>query len=180
MDADNEPLSSEQILAVLRDVEDPEAPVSIVDLGLVVNCGTAADGAIEVELIPTRAGCPAREFIRLLVEKRLKVAFGERPVRCRWLDAAAWSTGRISPEGRRRLREYGIAVPELDSYGRRWLRCPYCDSVNVRQDSPFGASVCRAIWYCDSCRNPFEEMRWLEEGIARHFPQQEVRLWTNL
>ncbi len=179
MGAHNEPLSREQILAVLRDVEDPEAPVSIVDLGLVANCGTATDGAIEVELIPTRAGCPAREFIRFLVEKRLKVAFGERQVRCRWLDAAAWSTERISPEGRRRLREYGIAVPELDSDGRRRLRCPYCDSANVRQESPFGTSVCRAIWYCDSCRNPFEEMRWLEEGLASHFHQQEVRLWTN-
>jgi ring-1,2-phenylacetyl-CoA epoxidase subunit PaaD len=170
----------EAILAALQDVQDPEAPISIVDLGLVANCGLSQDGAIEVDLLPTRSGCPAREFIRFLVTKRLRVAFGDRQVRCRWLGADAWSTDRITERGRRQLREYGIAVPELRPDGRRRVRCPYCESTRVRRESAFGASVCRALWYCNSCRTPFEEMRWLS-GNADIAGQSltEVKPWTS-
>lgn len=173
MVVDKGPVTSEEILAALRDVQDPEAPVSIVDLGLVSSCGNAPDGAIEVELVPTRAGCPAREFIRFLVEKRLKVAFGDRPVRCRWVDAATWSTERITEEGRQQLREHGVAVPERDERGSPLVRCPYCGSARAHQESAYGASVCRSIWYCESCRSPFEVMRWL--GSETNAPDQAWR-----
>ncbi len=161
-------LGAADVLDALRTVEDPEAPISIVDLGLVEACRVGPDGSVEVDLVPTRSSCPAKEFIAARVVERITAAFAGRRVQVRWLPGAVWSTTRIRETGGRALRELGIAVPVRDEHGRTTTCCPYCGSDRVTRDARFGASVCRAIWYCAGCRNPFEEMRWTDAGPEAH------------
>lgn len=146
--------SAESVMAALAEVFDPEIPaISIVDLGIVHRAGVAADGRIEVELLPTFVGCPAIEAIRHAVSERL-AAFG-RPVDVRVTFEVPWTSERITAAGRERLRESGFAPPAepLD------VRCPYCDSANVAMDSAFGPTLCRSLFYCRTCRQPFESFK---------------------
>lgn len=158
--------TAEQLVEVLRTVEDPEAPVNIVDLGLLERCEVAADGWVEVDLLPTRSSCPAREYLRSLVVQRIQEQFDVPGVRCRWV-AGRWSVERLTPEGRKALQQFGVAVPERDrATSQIVVECPYCGSRRVRREARFGTSVCRSIWYCEGCRNPFEEMRWMQPDEA--------------
>jgi ring-1,2-phenylacetyl-CoA epoxidase subunit PaaD len=137
----------------LEDVADPEIPgVSIVDLGMVRDVSTGPAG-IAVALLPTYLGCHATEAIRAAVTSRL-AAFG-RPVEVTFDLATTWSTERISPAGRERLRRSGFAP--ADEPGA--LRCPYCGSDRVVTDSLFGPTLCRSLHYCRACRQPFEAFK---------------------
>jgi ring-1,2-phenylacetyl-CoA epoxidase subunit PaaD len=93
----------------LADVLDPEVPVlSVLDLGIVRDVGEGDDGALEVTLTPTYSGCPATEAIEADVLAALQ-PLGPVRIKTRW--APAWTTDWISEEGKRKLREYGIAPP---------------------------------------------------------------------
>jgi ring-1,2-phenylacetyl-CoA epoxidase subunit PaaD len=142
------------ILAALADVNDPEIPaISIVDLGVVLRAEVDADGAIRVELLPTFVGCPAIDMIRSAVGDRLQ-SFG-RPVNVSVSFEVPWTSDRISQHGRERLRQSGFAPPaEVDA-----VRCPYCDSARVEMDSLFGPTLCRSLFYCRDCRQPFESFK---------------------
>jgi ring-1,2-phenylacetyl-CoA epoxidase subunit PaaD len=37
--------------------------------------------------------------------------------------------------------------------------CPFCGGTNTRAENPFGPTPCRAVYYCDDCRNPFEQFK---------------------
>jgi ring-1,2-phenylacetyl-CoA epoxidase subunit PaaD len=81
----------------------------------------------------------------------------------------SWSTERITPEGRRKLREAGFAPPAPREAGAPTLvqlqshafRCPYCGSNDTRLDNIFGPTPCRSIRYCTACRQPFEQFKTL-------------------
>jgi ring-1,2-phenylacetyl-CoA epoxidase subunit PaaD len=149
--ASSPPVSPEAVMAALAEVTDPEIPaISIVDLGIVHRAGVAPDGRIEVELLPTFVGCPAIDAIRHAVGERL-TTFG-RPVDVSITFEVPWTSERISLAGRSRLRESGFAPPAEPQD----VRCPYCDSPNVAMDSAFGPTLCRALFYCRACRQPFE------------------------
>jgi ring-1,2-phenylacetyl-CoA epoxidase subunit PaaD len=141
------------VRAALADVTDPEIPaVSIVDLGIVHRVDVTP-AAIRVELLPTFVGCPAIAMIQAAVTERL-AAFG-RPVEVGVTFAVPWTSERISPAGRDALRRSGFAPPaEPDA-----VRCPYCDSDRVAMDSAFGPTLCRALYYCRACRQPFEAFK---------------------
>jgi len=93
----------------LGEVLDPEIPISLVELGLIYGL-EYADGAVRVDLTFTATGCPCMEFIREDIADRL----GQEP----WIDevrieevwSPPWTTGRISPEGRRKLRTLGVSA----------------------------------------------------------------------
>lgn len=156
--------SVEDILTVLRNVEDPEAPVSIVDLGIVKEVRVLSDeGRITVTLVPTRAGCPARSFIERQVREHLAVAFPTITLECRWETSDAWSSNCITAGGARALVAFGIAAPTRPGEP---VRCPYCGSLETTVSSAHGTSPCRAIRYCEACRNPFEEMKWMPETVT--------------
>ena len=142
------------VRAALSEVTDPEIPtISIVDLGIVHRADVGPDGAIRVELLPTFVGCPAIELIRSAVGDRLR-SFG-RPVEVSVSFEVPWTSDRISPEGRKRLRRSGFAPPaDIDA-----VRCPYCDSARVAMDSIFGPTLCRSLFYCRDCRQPFEAFK---------------------
>ncbi|MBA2381353.1 MAG: phenylacetate-CoA oxygenase subunit PaaJ [Chloroflexi bacterium] len=138
---------------LLRDVVDPEIPtVSIVDLGLVHDVRVGADG-IAVELLPTFVACPALEVIRSAVIDAL-TALGS-PVEVSFTFAVPWTTDRLTNAGHAGLRNAGIAPP-ADPVD---VRCPFCDSATVAMDSMFGPALCRSLFYCRACRQPFEAFK---------------------
>jgi ring-1,2-phenylacetyl-CoA epoxidase subunit PaaD len=155
------PLES-AVWAALHDVHDPEIPtISVVDLG-VVRTVEAEDGGIRVELLPTFMGCPAIEVMRSAVEERLKEFADD--VRVEISFAEPWTSERITPEGRRVLRESGFAPPSR-SQPVSFLpvlpigECPYCGSRNTTLENAFGPTLCRAIYHCADCRQPFEQFK---------------------
>ena len=79
----------------------------------------------------------------------------------------SWSTDRISPAGREKLREAGFAppapreatAPKLVQLQASAFRCPYCGSTETRLENIFGPTPCRSLRYCESCRQPFEQFK---------------------
>ena len=161
------PLES-AVWAALHDVHDPEIPaVSVVDLG-VVGSVQAGQGRVRVELLPTFVGCPAIELMRSAVAERL-AEFAD-DVRVEISFAQPWTTERITDEGRRALRESGFAPPpwtgrEDDLRELSVLpllpvaECPYCGSRSTTLENAFGPTLCRAIYHCENCRQPFEQFK---------------------
>jgi ring-1,2-phenylacetyl-CoA epoxidase subunit PaaD len=147
-------LDEAAVRAALADVTDPEIPaISIVDLGIVHRAEVGPDGAIRVVLLPTFVGCPAIEVIKSAVRDRLQ-AFGRR-VEVDVSFEVPWTSDRISPAGRDQLRRSGFAPPgDLAA-----VHCPYCDSARVAMDSLFGPTLCRSLFYCRDCRQPFEAFK---------------------
>jgi len=141
-------------------VVDPEIPVlTIADLGVLREV-TVRDGDVEVAITPTYSGCPAMNMIALEIELALERE-GFRHPKIRTVLSPAWTTDWMSEDGRRKLREYGIAPP-LPSSSRRALfgvqevACPQCGSKDTELISEFGSTSCKALWRCKSCREPFE------------------------
>ena len=141
-------------------VVDPEIPVlTIADLGVLREV-TVADGEVEVAITPTYSGCPAMNMIALEIELALEREGFSRP-HVRTVLSPAWTTDWMSEEGRRKLREYGIAPP-AHAGSRRALfsveqvACPQCGSLDTELISEFGSTSCKALWRCRDCREPFD------------------------
>jgi ring-1,2-phenylacetyl-CoA epoxidase subunit PaaD len=158
-------VSEAAVWEALAEVPDPEIPVlSVVDLGLVH--AVELDGErLRVELLPTFVGCPALEVIRRSVADRLA---GMAPVvEVEWTFAEPWTSDRISAAGRQKLRRSGFAppapardVPLLATIGMRpTASCPWCGSDDTAMENPFGPTLCRAIFWCRRCRQPFEQFK---------------------
>jgi ring-1,2-phenylacetyl-CoA epoxidase subunit PaaD len=155
--------------AVLGEVPDPEVPaISLCELGIVREVREQGT-SLEVVLTPTYSGCPATEAIERSVVEALEVA-GLGPARVSLQRAPAWTTDWISDEGRRKLREYGIAPPgPADAEGAVPIRivgrridavpCPRCGSAQTERLSAFGSTACKALWRCLACREPFEHFK---------------------
>ena len=145
-------------------VPDPEIPVlTLDDLGIVRDVRLAADGTVEVDITPTYTGCPATAVIAADVQAALRDR-GARATRVRTVLAPAWSTDWMSPEGRRKLREYGIAPPGKVAAGQvvrltLSARCPRCGSTDTREVSRFGSTPCKSLWTCRSCAEPFDSFK---------------------
>lgn len=149
---------TEDVMEVLSGVADPEIPaVSVLELGLIESIVIEGD-SVEVTCLPTFVGCPALQEIRKDIEDAL-TKFGVRPT-VRFVYDPVWTTERITEEGRRKLKDYGLAPPkDAGTVSVQILAptaCPYCGSNDTQLDSPFGPTACRATAYCRSCRNPFE------------------------
>ena len=90
----------------LRDVQDPEYPISIVDMGLVR--GVELDGSrARVKLTYTSLGCPCKDLIAEDVRNRLLAVDGVEAVEIEEV-FDEWGAGDMSPRGRRALRELGV------------------------------------------------------------------------
>jgi ring-1,2-phenylacetyl-CoA epoxidase subunit PaaD len=155
----------EQVWTALRAVPDPEIPVvSVVDLGVVREV-ELVDGRARVEFTPTFLGCPALEAMRAEMTERIEGLGLEAEVEVILDDS--WSTDRITPEGREKLREAGFAPPSPRAAGQPKLvqlqshifRCPYCGSTDTRLENIFGPTPCRSLRYCTACRQPFEQFK---------------------
>jgi ring-1,2-phenylacetyl-CoA epoxidase subunit PaaD len=166
----------------LAEVEDPEIPtVSVVDLGIVRRVEVGED-RLRVELLPTFVGCPATELIRRAVAERLAPLAPVVEVEATF--AEPWTSDRITPEGRRKLLESGFAPPaaagapgahagpagpagggpplltiSARTTPRTTATCPYCGSSDTSIENSFGPTPCRSIFYCNGCKQPFEQFK---------------------
>jgi ring-1,2-phenylacetyl-CoA epoxidase subunit PaaD len=145
-------------------VPDPEIPViTIEDLGILREVDVDASDAVRVTITPTYSGCPAMDAIRSDVTAALRQA-GYDDVTVDLVLAPTWTTDWMTPEGRRKLEEYGIAPPT-----RRvadgpvslalTVRCPQCGSPDTRELSRFGSTACKSLWVCNTCREPFDHFK---------------------
>jgi len=157
------------VLARARDaasaVVDPEIPVlTIADLGVLRDVALDDDGRIEVTITPTYSGCPAMNMIAIEIELALARA-GLPDARIRTVLSPAWTTDWMTEEGRRKLREYGIAPPPPPGSGRGALfgaaavACPLCGSSDTKELSAFGSTSCKSLWRCRACREPFDHFK---------------------
>ena len=162
-------LDEQLVWDALEEIPDPEIPViSIVDLGIVrsVRCD-AEQSLIEVEIMPTFIGCPAIGVICGDVEDRLRQLASDVSVRVTFDEQ--WTSDRITERGRRNLLEAGYAPPmtPVPALGdnifplqmAHVVPCPFCNARNTQLENPFGPTLCRAIYYCRSCRQPFEHFK---------------------
>lgn len=156
----------DRLWQVLRTVMDPEIPViSVVDLGIVREVRETPAG-LEVTITPTYTGCPATRQI----EQDVRSALDEAGFKDATLTVAlspGWTTDWISREGRRKLKEFGIAPPEGKA-GKRALFealpqvvCPQCGSPHTEMISEFGSTPCKALMRCQKCREPFDYFKCL-------------------
>ncbi|HTJ94330.1 MAG TPA: 1,2-phenylacetyl-CoA epoxidase subunit PaaD [Pararobbsia sp.] len=167
-------LDTASVWRVLDTVLDPEVPVvSIRELGIVRDVQCEAE-RVDVVLTPTYSGCPATEMIEAAVREALAQA-GYASVTVSHRRAPAWTTDWITDEGRRKLREYGIAPPSggavhdgspealrtVRVIGRRAfapdvVACPRCRSEHTECLSAFGSTACKSLYRCRACLEPFE------------------------
>jgi ring-1,2-phenylacetyl-CoA epoxidase subunit PaaD len=164
-----------EVWGVLAEVRDPEIPpCSITDLGIVNRVDVSPD-LIDVELLPTFAGCPALDVIKEEVSDAVESVAGGRVCRVRFVYSPPWTSDRITPEGHEALRSYGIDPPRpgggsvfvpLAALGRPegTATCPFCGSVDTVLESAYGPTLCRTTHFCRACRNPFE-------GFKRKHPE---------
>jgi ring-1,2-phenylacetyl-CoA epoxidase subunit PaaD len=156
--------------SVAETVTDPELPMlTLSDLGVLRDVRMER-GTVVVEITPTYTGCPAMGVMRAdLVHALHRAGFADVDVRT--VLAPAWSTDWITPEGRRKLVHAGIAPPgraPLRGPGpvplslgptRRTADCPLCGSADTEEISEFGATACKALRRCRSCKEPFEHVK---------------------
>src|SRR6516162_2914069 len=141
-------------------VVDPEIPVlTIADLGVLREV-SVSDGHVEIAITPTYSGCPAMNMIALEIELALEREGFHKPS-IRTVLSPAWTTDWMSEDGRRKLREYGIAPPLPASsrralFGVQEVQCPQCGSQDTELLSEFGSTSCKALWRCRSCREPLD------------------------
>jgi ring-1,2-phenylacetyl-CoA epoxidase subunit PaaD len=161
------PVTAEAVWDALGDIPDPEIPtISLVDLGVIRDVAVE-DGRVRIEFTPTFLGCPALEVMRDAMVDRVRALGAEPDVQVVLDDS--WSTDRITPEGREKLRAAGFAPPSPRPAGKLDLvqlqtgvfRCPYCGSTETHLENLFGPTPCRSIRYCDACRQPFEQFKTL-------------------
>jgi ring-1,2-phenylacetyl-CoA epoxidase subunit PaaD len=154
-----------EVWDALETIPDPEIPViSLVDLG-VIRSVDVSDGQVHVEFTPTFLGCPALEAMKRALEETV-AALGAEP-RIRVVQDDSWSTDRITPAGREKLRAAGFAppppreatAPRLVQLQAAVHRCPYCGSTDTALENIFGPTPCRSLRYCRSCRQPFEQFK---------------------
>ncbi len=93
----------------LREVMDPEIPISLVDLGLIYGIRLEG-GTAEVDLTYTATGCPCTHFIQWDIAERLQREPGVEDIRINEIWNPPWTKARITPEGRRRLKELGVSL----------------------------------------------------------------------
>jgi ring-1,2-phenylacetyl-CoA epoxidase subunit PaaD len=150
----------EDVWRVAGAVTDPEIPVlSIADLGVLRDV-RVEDGRVEIDITPTYSGCPAMNMIALEIELAVEKAGLGRPV-VKTVLSPAWATEFITDEGRRKLREYGIAPPAKGGgrrtlFGTETVPCPRCGSTDTEEIAPFGSTSCKSLWRCRACREPFD------------------------
>jgi len=93
----------------LYDIEDPEMPVSIVDLGLLYGV-TVEDGHAEVDMTLTYSGCPAREMLMSDVEERVASVDGVDDVSLRLVWNPPWGLEMVTEQGKSDLNDFGLSV----------------------------------------------------------------------
>ena len=156
-------ISVNGIWKILKDIPDPEIPVlTVLDLGIIREVLLHDDEA-EVIITPTYSGCPAMDMITMNIRMAL-LENGFKNVKVSTVLSPAWTTDWMSEEGKRKLKEYGIAPPNSrqqvcnnDLFAlHEAVQCPQCNSYHTRRISEFGSTACKALYQCLDCKEPFD------------------------
>lgn len=156
-------LTVEKAWSVIAGVKDPEIPViSVVELGL-IRAVEVDGGAVQVTMTTTFSGCPALRMMQDEIRSSLLEA-GAQQVSIQVSHNPPWTTDDMHPSARQKLLEFGLAPPprpakDLDLVLREAVRCPYCGSQDTQLKNSFGSTLCRMIYVCQSCRQPFEQFK---------------------
>jgi ring-1,2-phenylacetyl-CoA epoxidase subunit PaaD len=156
---------------IAEQVPDPELPMlTLAELGVLRDVEVTEDGTVVASLTPTYSGCPAMAEMRADVAARLRAA-GYARVEIRTALDPPWTSDWITPAGRAKLAEHGIAppgaaprraagpVPLVLTPVRRVVMCPRCGSADTEETSRFAATSCKALWRCRACLEPFEYVK---------------------
>jgi ring-1,2-phenylacetyl-CoA epoxidase subunit PaaD len=160
-------LTEADIWTVLESVKDPEIPVlSLIDMGMItkVICHTVDDRRMaHITMTPTFVGCPALHVMKKdIYEAVKKMGFDDVEV---IIDMeTAWTSDRMKLEAKLKLEKFGIAPPammeeDMTAELLDRVRCPHCGSTDTTLRSSFGSTLCRAIRFCFSCRQGFEQFK---------------------
>jgi ring-1,2-phenylacetyl-CoA epoxidase subunit PaaD len=157
--------------AAAASVPDPELPmVTVADLGILRDVAEEDGGRLVVTITPTYSGCPALREIAHDLRRRL-IAAGFAEVTVRTALAPPWTSDWITAEGRRKLTDAGITPPHpaprhpgpvplvLTGTRRDPVTCPRCGSDTTAQTAAFSGTACKALYRCESCREPFEYVK---------------------
>ena len=155
-----------EIWDALAGVPDPEIPaVSVVDMGMIREVALDA-GKATVVVLPTFTGCPAIDVIKADVAQAVSEVAGVEEVVVETSFDPPWTTDRITAQGRVKLKRFGLAPPTgkgpvlITNIGLPQVAfCPFCGSRDTKNENAFGPTPCRALYYCDDCRNPFEQFK---------------------
>ena len=153
------------IRAILEEVKDPEVPVlSIMDLGVLrkVEIIPEENNKIIVTITPTYSGCPAMDTIRMDIRLKL-LEKGYKNFEIVQSLSPAWTTDWMTEEGKRKLKEYGIAPPNPkpqfcsdEMFVEEIVECPRCHSPHTKLVSQFGSTACKSMYVCKECREAFD------------------------
>lgn len=155
-------IDKKTIYTYLEEIKDPEVPVlSIIDLGIVRDVTINGD-ELEVIITPTYTGCPAMDMIAATIKIEL-ATLGFKKVKVTTVLAPAWTTDWMTEEGKRKLKEYGIAPPNPKQqacnshlFSEETVQCPQCNSYHTHRISEFGSTACKSLYQCDDCKEPFD------------------------
>lgn len=156
-------LTEQRVWDALQEVMDPEIPViSLVELG-VIRAVAVDDGHVTVTMTPTFSGCPALVEMRTLIHDKV-LALGADSAEIHTTYAPPWTSDWISDDGRRKLQQFGLAPPRRHGGNLVMtffdvVECPYCGSRDTTLRNAFGSTLCRAIYFCNSCRDAFEQFK---------------------
>jgi ring-1,2-phenylacetyl-CoA epoxidase subunit PaaD len=158
-------LSEAAVWQALETVKDPEIPVvSVVEMGIVRDV-TVAGGRVTVKMTPTFSGCPALDVMRRDIAACVR-ELGATDVVVETVLSPPWTTDWLSDDTRARLKAFGLSPPPRHGGNVRITfyepaPCPYCDSEDTVVKNSFGPTLCRAIYYCQACQQPFEQFKAL-------------------
>ncbi len=155
-------ISKDTIYKILEQVKDPEIPVlTIIDMGIIRDI-KLSENEVEVVITPTYSGCPAMNMIEVEIKSALQANGFQNP-KVTTVISPAWTTEWLSENGRKKLKEYGIAPPVEPSKDKNALfqdekkvQCPQCDSFDTHLVSQFGSTPCKSLYKCNSCLEPFD------------------------
>ena len=167
-----ENIEEQKIWTLLEEVKDPEVPVlSILDLGIVREVKISdtqvpplgGQGAsVLITITPTYSGCPAMDVISMDIRLKL-IEKGYRNVAIKQSLSPAWTTDWMTEEGKRKLKEYGIAPPNpkqqfctSDMFKEEAVQCPRCHSHHTELISQFASTACKSMYRCLDCKEAFD------------------------
>ena len=158
---------AQSIWQALESVMDPEIPViSLVEMGIIREIDISHSG-ISVTMTPTFSGCPALLEMETLIIEAVRGVGGIDPnievVVEKQLNPP-WTSDWISDVGREKLKGFGLQPPARHGGNVTMtffdvVTCPRCDSKNTSLKNSFGSTLCRAIWVCNDCLEPFEQFK---------------------
>jgi ring-1,2-phenylacetyl-CoA epoxidase subunit PaaD len=156
-------MSIETIYVWLEEVKDPEIPVlSLVDLGVITDISLEGD-VVKIEMTPTFVGCPALDYMKSEIAAVLKKN-GVKEIHIDVTFRKAWTSDLISEKGKIALKKFGLAPPPAsrlftDLEILSPATCPRCHDSDTRLQTLFGPTLCRSIYYCNTCKEAFEQFK---------------------